>query len=444
MRILAWVLLLIFVLLITGAVVITINLLRPDRQSEGSDTSASEVISESVTENGDDDIGDIISNLIENETSVSVYEPTPEDLAPTEEEIFEQAVREYISAMPLADKVAGLFIVYPEQITGVQTVVMAGDGTKNALISNPVGGIVYRSQNITSSAQFKQMLANTASFSKYPLFLAVSEELGNTVIASKLNLYKSDSQSVIGATGVAENAFAEASQIAEYLADFGINLNLGVIAELTASNGSVAMENRTFSAEADVASDMVSNVVKAYEEKNINTALGFFPGQSTATQDTSIGIASASRTDIELEYNEFKVYDAGIAAGGDAIIVSHVIMSSIAGESIQSTLSKTVMTDVIRDKRKYEDVIVITDIMSKSAISDYYESGESAVKAIKAGADMVMCPADYSEAYNAVMEAVKSNVIAERRVDDSLTRIYKVKFKGKTSDEIINLIGNAE
>lgn len=448
-RIIAWIFLLIFVLIICALIAfIAIKALPSIKLSWPSfmDKPGSEISAETDTDI-DTDNGDIlgaIDNIIGGEDDVIVHEPTPEELMPSEEKLFDEAVRRYVENMPLEDKVAGLFIIYPEQITGVKTVVQAGDGTKKALSENAVGGIVYRSQNITSLEQFKSMIDNTKSFARRPLFIGVNEELGNTVVASKLDLYKSDSQSVIGATGVADNAYSEAGQVADYLVSLGIDLNLGIVADVGQGPVSDVMEGRTFSADSSIVSQMVAATVKAYEEKGINTALSYFPGQSFANQDTAKGIASSDRTKMELEYNEFMVYEKGVAAGADMILVSHVVMPALTGEieSIQCSLSKAVMTDIIRDELGYKDIVIITDAMDKPSIAEYYEPGECAIKAIKAGADMIMCPADYEQAYKAVYDAVTSKVISELRITDALTRIYKVKFNGLSSQQIDEMSGN--
>ena len=74
-----------------------------------------------------------------------------------------------VANMSLEDKVAGLFIVTPEQLTGVTKAVQAGSGTEEALKKYPVGGLVYFAQNIQSAEQLKEMLSKTAGYATYPL-----------------------------------------------------------------------------------------------------------------------------------------------------------------------------------------------------------------------------------------------------------------------------------
>ena len=72
---------------------------------------------------------------------------------------------------------------------------------------------------------------------------------------------------------------------------------------------------------------------------------------------------------------------------------------------------------------------MITDSMSMTAITDYYTADEAAVKALQAGADMILMPEDYETAYNGVLDAVNNGTLSEERINESLRRIFRVKEK---------------
>lgn len=132
---------------------------------------------------------DALDGMLATEPEIPTPPPetSPEPTAapePTREERLDELAEELIAMMPLEAKVAGLFIVTPESITGVGTAVKAGDGTRSALEKYAVGGIVYSSKNIKSEAQFKEMLENTKQYSAYPLFLAAEEEGGKRQVTA--------------------------------------------------------------------------------------------------------------------------------------------------------------------------------------------------------------------------------------------------------------------
>lgn len=435
-RTLAFIILLIFVLIIVGAVSLAVLKLNEGKKPSGvgsqDEAGASHVI-ESVD---NDDISTIVNDLSENEEEVVVKELEPVEVEPTEEEKFEEAIHEYVSGLPIEDKVAGLFIVTPESITGVETVIRAGEGTKAALEKYAVGGIIYASKNINSEAQFKEMLSNTVSMSRYPIFLVANEELGSESIGSVLKYAMTKSEREIGNSMNPQEAYDQSSIIADYLSKLGINLNLGITCDLVVNDDNNTLGTNVFGLDSTVNGQMVARAVEAYETKNVNTALKFFPGQATGTQDTGAGIATSFRTKEEIDQNEAGIFLSGIEAGADALVISHVSVPDLVGDSTQCSQSKALMTDYIRVEKELDDVIVITDDMTKAAISEYFDSAESTITAIKAGADMILKPANFVESYEGVLEAVSKGVISEKRIDDSLTRIYKVKFKGLTSDEV--------
>jgi len=98
----------------------------------------------------------------------------PDNNTPIDTDQLDVLVNKYLQNLTIEQMVAGMFMVSPESITGVQTVIQAGSGTKTALTENPVGGLYYSAKNFKSEQQFQEMLANTKNFVDYPLFLAVA------------------------------------------------------------------------------------------------------------------------------------------------------------------------------------------------------------------------------------------------------------------------------
>ena len=114
---------------------------------------------------------------------IVISEPTPIEEEPREErDALDDVVDTCVDAMSLEDKVAGLFIITPEQLTGVGTAIKAGEATQAALNDHAVGGLVYHGANIKSADQFSTMLTTTAAMSRYPIFLAVTEEGGEGTV----------------------------------------------------------------------------------------------------------------------------------------------------------------------------------------------------------------------------------------------------------------------
>lgn len=360
--------------------------------------------------------------------------PSVDDIieVPTPEEQLNEYINRCISEMPLEDRVASLFIVTPEALTGVGTVTQAGDTTKEALSNYAVGGLVYFSKNIKSREQLTEMLSTTASNSKYPLFLAVDEEGGSVsrIANSNIDVVKVDEMAVIGKSQDAVAAHEAGTTIGTYLKELGFNLDFAPVADVVTDAENSVLGSRSFGTDPAVAADMVSNVVEGMQEAGVNACLKHFPGLGSAEEDTHDGRVEITKTLEEMKNTDFIPFRAGIEAGADIVMVSHVTASAIDTEGLPSSLSKVVITNVLRGELGFEGV-VITDALNMSAISEYYTSEEAAVMAIEAGADMLLMPEDFETAYNGLLAAVQDGRISEERINESLRRIFRIKYADK-------------
>jgi beta-N-acetylhexosaminidase len=295
-----------------------------------------------------------------------------------------------------------------------------------------VGGLIYFSQNILDRDQITEMLSNTTSMSKYPIFLAVDEEGGSVsrVANSDIDVIQVDDMATIGATEDTTQAYEAGVTIGAYLSEIGFNVDFAPVSDVVSEDGSSALQDRSFGSDAQLVSDMVSNVVDGIEGTGVSSCLKHFPGIGSASEDTHDGRVEIDKTLDEMRQTDFLPFQAGIDAGADFVMVSHATASQIDEDGLPSSLSSTIMTDILRDELNFEGVI-ITDALNMSAITDYYTSAEAAVKAIQAGADMLLMPEDFKEAYDAVLAAVQDGTISEDRIDDSLRRIYRIKYADK-------------
>ena len=373
-----------------------------------------------------------------------VKEQIPEDTAaeaPTTDPVVPEVVEETtdplvafvddcISQMTLEDKVAGLFLVSPESITGVTAATTAGSGTQEALTKYAVGGFVYTKKNIVNGDQLKEMLANTVAMSKYPMFYTVYEEGGDvtSLAAAGLDVKTFDSMYKIGATADTANAYNLGNTIGLYLKDYGFNLDLAPVTDIVTSVDTSFMKERSFGSDPTVVGAMVSSCVQGFTDAGISSCLKHFPGQGNATEDTTNAYSVLDLSYKELQEKELIPFVEGIKAGAEFVMMSHVTVPQITGDSTPSSLSKAMITDVLRGDLGF-DGVVITDALNKKAITDYYTTDQAAVMAIQAGADMIMLPDDFATAYQAILTAVQNGTITEDRINESLHRIYMVKYK---------------
>lgn len=352
-------------------------------------------------------------------------EPAEPELTP--EQRLDDIVDAAIEVMSLEDKVAGLFIVTPEAITGVSAAVKAGDGTRKALEQYAVGGLIYFKKNIQSEAQLREMLENTAAYAKYPVFLAVDEEGGSVSRVASAGIgQKAGSAADIGATGDTDNAYQAGLAIGGTLSGLGFNLDFAPVADLASVEKSV-MKGRSYGTDAETVSGFVNSMMTGLEEQGVTACLKHFPGIGSSTEDTHNGTASTDRSAEQFWAEDLAVFQAGIDAGADMVMVSHMAAPTLTGSDEPSIFSEILVTDILRERMGFRGVI-ITDAMDMAAISQYYGADEAAVMAVLAGCDMLLMPEDFKKAYDGVLEAIREGYISEERINDSLRRIYRIKY----------------
>ena len=359
------------------------------------------------------------------ETQETVEELTDEQKLDT---IINEAI---IQNMPLEDKVAGLFITTPESITGVSAAVQAGDGTKDALSKYPVGGIVYAAKNIQSADQLKQMIDNTKLYTSYPLFIAVDGEgSGIDAIAAAGLGTQVDTPQNIGVSGDTSNAYMAGTTVGTYLAELGFNLDFAPSADLSIVEGNAAGSS-SYGADADTVASFVAYMQAGLQEQKVTSCIGHFPGIGSTTQNTKDGMASTDRSAEDFRTNEFAAFQTCIDNGVTKMIsVSDMAAPSLTGDNTPCTLSSVVVTDILRNELNFRGVIV-SGAMNQAAITNYYGADEAAVMALRAGCDMIYAPENFETAYNGVLEAVQNGTISEDRINDSLRRIYRIKYADK-------------
>lgn len=297
-----------------------------------------------------------------------------------------------------------------------------GNDMTEAINDYHIGGVLLFGVDFDGKTkdEVKADIKAMQATAKIPLIIGTDEEGGTVVRASdnpnlRESAYLSPSETFAngGWSAVEDDAYDKA----EFLLSLGVNVNMAPVCDITSDSGSF-MYYRSFSSDANDTSRFVDTVVKASKEKKLGTVLKHFPGYGD-NSDTHYSDATDSRTFSELQNNDFLPFQAGIAAGADSILVSHITVNSIDSGN-PASLSEPVH-EVIRDTLKF-DGVVMTDDLDMFAVDalDIYEP--LAVAAFKAGNDFLCC-GDVETEYNALLTAVQNGEITTDRLDESVKRI---------------------
>ena len=339
-----------------------------------------------------------------------------------------------MSRMSIEEKVAQLFVITPEALTGVGPVTEAGELTRERFLQYPVGGVIYFTENILSEEQLVRMLNTMQEYSyeqlNLPVFTCIDEEGGEvTRISGKgvIDVPYIESMQEVG-RGEPEDACYVGTEIGEYLKRLSFLVDFAPVADVTGNKENSVIGSRAFGSDPKRTADFIAEFVKGMHTQKMATAVKHFPGHGNTGEDSHTSFAVSYRTLDEIRESELIPFQAGIEAGSDFVMVGHISMPNITGNELPATLSPQIITDLLREEMGYKG-IVITDAMNMGAIANYYRSDEAAVKAIQAGADMILMPYDFTSAYEGVLSAVEQGEISGERLDESLERILKLKYK---------------
>lgn len=341
---------------------------------------------------------------------------------------------ELLASMTLEEKVAQLFIVTPEGLTGYSTVTEAGEATHSAIQQYPVGGFIYMAQNLQTPAQVQSMIAQVQSWSDerigLPMFISVDEE-GGTVTRfgnnGNFSLGRISSMQEIGATGDPQNAYDVGVRIGSFLQELGFNMDNAPDADVLTNPANTVIGTRSFGSDCNLVSQMVLAEMQGLQEQNVIPVLKHYPGHGATEADTHQGYAYTGKTLDEMLTNELVPFTAGIQAGAQVIMAAHISCPNITGDNTPASLSKVMLTDVLRGQLGYQGII-ITDALNMGAVSEQYTSAQAAVLALQAGADILLMPADFQAAYNGVLNAVADGTLTEERINESVLRILQLKL----------------
>lgn len=347
----------------------------------------------------------------------------------------EEQAAQLVSQMTLEDKIAQMFVITPNALTGYASgVTAAGDTTKEAYQSRPVGGIVYMADNLTDPEQTTTMLSNMQEIARertgLPVFLCVDEEGGSVArIAGNdaFGVTNVGNMSDIGASGDVQNAYNAGSTIGSYLAALGFNVDFAPVADVLTNPDNQVIGQRSFGSDAQKVAGMVTSELQGLSAAGVYGTVKHFPGHGGTSGDSHDGAVSTDKTLEELMAEELVPFQSAVDGGVNFVMVGHISAPNVTGDNAPATLSKVLITDVLRGQMGYNG-IVITDAMNMEAITGFYNSDKAAVLAVTAGADMILMPADYNTAYTGILNAVNDGTITEERINESVTRIVKAKL----------------
>ncbi len=357
-----------------------------------------------------------------------------------------QILNRYFNSMTLEEKIGQLFILdLRQKETGVLYLNINEDIRFIINKYNP-GGFILFGGNFDTIPQTVKLIKDLQDASTVPLFIATDEEGGRIsrlANSEKMHATKIPDNSVIGKTEDPSLAFKTGEIIGSELFALGINMDFAPVADINTNSANSVIGPRAFGSDPQIVAMMVSAEVKGIQSKKVSAVLKHFPGHGDTSKDTHSGSVTVTHTLERLRSVEFLPFKEGITAGVDGIMTAHIQVPKVTGKGIPATFSPFLLTKLLRNELGFNRLI-ITDSLSMAAIKWYWSSGEAALRAFLAGADILLKPSNIDAAYSTLINAVKEKQISEDRLNESVLRILKIKHKRGILESKLNTLDPEE
>lgn len=340
-----------------------------------------------------------------------------------------------LAGMSLGERVAQLFVVTPEALSGSpRSVTRVDDALRQGFSSIPVGGVICMGQNLRDPEQTKALLQDLQALSAerlgLPLLLGVDEEGGTVARISgtpAFGISPWPDMAEIGAAGDPTRARSLGRTMGVYLRELGFNLDFAPVADVLTNPDNRVVARRAFGRDAETVIAMAAAVSDGLLDAGVLPCWKHFPGHGSTAADSHLGTAVSQRSFDELpESPELAPFLYAARQGVPMIMTGHISIPGTPGADLPASLSGPLL-ELLRGPETAYDGLLITDALNMGAIANRFSPGEAAVLALEAGNDLLLTAGHLQEAYEGVLLALQEGRLSEERLNQSVLRILKTK-----------------
>lgn len=357
---------------------------------------------------------------------------------------------------PTGDVVSGMSL--ERKVGQLMSVALRGTKITSSLEAmireRGIGGVILFSENFADAASLAKLVADLDRIARdaksLPLFFEIDQEGGPVIRISK-GATILPGQMALAATADPERSVRTAAAItAAELRALGVNWNFAPVADVNDEPANPIISNRSFSSDPARVSSLVTAAVQAYATAGFLCCAKHFPGHGSTTTDSHTGLPQIDADRARLDRVELAPFRAAIAAGVPAIMSAHIVVPVLdSTPELPVTLSKAVMTDLLRGTLGFQG-LVVTDDLEMGALKNIGEAA-AGLRAFEAGADYLLFRFDESaqlEGHRLITEAVRSGSVSSARLDESVQRVVDAKrrfgiLEGRRDQSAPDLAANA-
>lgn len=349
-------------------------------------------------------------------------------------------VRRIMSQMTLRQKVGQLFVVQfagqsarrPDQQSAATNKQQYGVASPAEIVRRyGVGGVIYFGANVDQPLQVARMSdglqrAARTSDPSIPLLISTDQE-GGSVTRFSAPATVSPGNMAVGATFDPVQARRVAAVLADELRLMGVRQNLAPVVDVNIQPVNPTDGTRSFGDRPGPVSRFSLQSVRGLQRQQVAATIKHFPGLGDTTTDTDAAPATSDQTRGQFRRVNFPPFEAGIAAGTDTVMVSHLVAPALDPSGSPASLSRPMVTGILRQKMGFSGV-AMTDALSAGALAQW-SNGTIVRRAMRAGNDLLLMPRQLGSGIRSLVRAARADTRMRQRVDSAVSRILTRKIE---------------
>ncbi len=292
---------------------------------------------------------------------------------------------------------------------------------KKYLAEDGIGGVITFGGSIHGTYYNIQQFQEWA---KYPLLVAADYERGLGQWMGGGTLFPSNM--AIAATGEPEYAYEQGRITALEARALGVHITFSPVMDINNNPDNPIINFRAYSDNPQTVSTFGGAFIKGVQEHGLIACAKHFPGHGNTATDSHTSLPTIEGSKAELLKMELSPFRSAIHAGVKMVMTGHIALPGLDESRLPASHSSLITTNLLRQEMGFKGII-ITDGMEMGGLTQSAWAGESAVRAVEAGADILLLPIDVEHTISAILEAVSSGRITEGRINHSLQRIWQMK-----------------
>ncbi|GAB3872260.1 glycoside hydrolase family 3 protein [Terrabacter terrigena] len=347
-----------------------------------------------------------------------------------------------LNRMTLEEKVGQLFIqnVYGKDATtpDSRNLPLYGVASPAEVVRKyHLGGVIYFAwtdsvqnpdQIVSLSNGLQKAALTQGGKAPVPLQIAIDQEQGVvTRIGPPATQFPG--AMALGAGDSDPDARTAAAITGRELLAMGVNTNFAPVCDVNVNALNPVIGTRSFSSHPDLAAELAAAQVAGYQrDGGVSSSAKHFPGHGDTATDSHVAFPIITHTREQWQTVDAPPFEAAIREGIDMIMTAHLAFPAFDDSGDPATLSRPILTGVLREELGYDGVIV-TDSLGMQGVRDKYGDAEVPVRALLAGADQLLMSPAMDAAYAAVLDAVRSHRIRPDELDAKVRRVLRLKHR---------------